>query len=1235
MSNPPPHTFSVISCAKCGKVLPTGRLDGHCPSCLIATSVGNLFDDAPEPGTAPEDDQPWIVLGDCELFGELGHGGMGVVYRARQRRLRRSVAVKVLRGGKLAEETAKARFRAEAENAARLKHPGIVAIHEIGEEQGICWFAMDLVEGGSLDHIIRDQPMGTRAAAQCVAKIADAVQHAHDHGVLHRDLKPPNILLDFEGEPHITDFGIARRIELDGELGNAPLTQTGQLLGSPGYAAPEQALFGNADVRTDVYGLGAILYHLLAGRPPFQGPTMDVVLLQLREGEPLSPRRLNPSVPRDVETICLKCLSRDPGKRYQTAAELKTDLQRWLDGRPIVGRPVSLVEKTWRWMKRRPGTAALLSLMFLGTAGAFYAIDQSRRQESAARINEASARMDEAAAKVLAENRNAELRLANQRTRDVLDTTELGQAEEWFRTNQRDRGLEALARVLRRSPDHPVASARLGSALLHGGAVMPVLWPMIESEEVIELFLCDEGKRILVCHGVGAVMREADTGKELRRYGPTPGYVDHFALSPDGKTLCGWHRNPGSHLTLWSVETSEKIKTIYHTGGLQAVFTPDSKFLLANITGNEAHLLDTATGERTFPAFEHPAPVSACGISPDGRFAATASTEDLFLWNLPERRLVAKLPQVHNTCQLVFSRDGNLLAAGTVAGELAVFPTNGEQSAIWKARHGDAISSIRFSPGGNRLLTASHDNTSALWQARTGIPIRAAMTHEDHVGRAIFDPDGSNFICTTSSEGTARLWDANTGRALAQPLQHGERVNAAAFDQDKSTLYTTGAAGAVSRWNILPAAPYPIRLEHQANVVSAAWAADGKQVATTSHDKNTILWDATTGAKQLTSLHRSQPRFVTFPPKGSGLLVICELGGSTLKALTKESPDIATYTVRDGGEQLIGAFSKNAEFYAAGTADGRFYAWDTVTKQLLFPPILPPVNPSEPEFTAIAVEFSADASRLLTVASSGSTKFPYEAVLRHVPSGRIIAELVGHEDDLFAGCFSSDGKLIATASNDNTVRLWDGLTGKFTGSVLRHFASVKTVAFQPGGNLLATGSNDRKGRIWNVQTGQLAAPILLHQNHVNHVGFSPNGKRLVTCGADGNVRIWDVATGLPLSEALPSDGEARTAAFSPAADRLLVRSENRAARIWETPEFPTAPEWAIELAEILTFREFQKDPTKMLALIARYQRTLGAMGKESTSNAWGMVAARLLARPVKAQPSPGGPEKSEISKKTE
>src|SRR6266540_6811076 len=296
-------------------------------------------------------------LGDYELLEEVGRGGQGVVFRARQKSLNRIVALKVIGLGQWATKAHLKRFRLEAEAAARLEHPGIVPIHEVGERDGQCYFSMKFVEGGQLDEVLKREPMPIRQAVELIAKVARTVHYAHEHGILHRDIKPGNILLDAKGEPHVTDFGLARLVESESSV-----TQTLDVLGTPSYMAPEQAVGNNAAVGsvTDVYGLGAVLYQLLTGQPPFAGGTTYETIKLLLDTEPRPPRLLNPKVDRDLSTICLKCLEKDPQRRYSSALALAEDLERWLKHEPIAARRTGLLTRSGKWMRRNP-TSALLA----------------------------------------------------------------------------------------------------------------------------------------------------------------------------------------------------------------------------------------------------------------------------------------------------------------------------------------------------------------------------------------------------------------------------------------------------------------------------------------------------------------------------------------------------------------------------------------------------------------------------------------------------------------------------------------------------------------------------------------------------------------------------------------------------------------------------------------------------------------------------------------------------------
>ena len=350
----------AVTCEHCGKPVAANAPSGLCPGCLLRMAMEQGAGRALAP-LLPK----LRYFGDYELLEEIARGGMGVVYRARQVSLDRTVAVKMMRPGVLSTEDEIRRFQAEARTAASMQHPNIVAIHEVGEFDGLHYFSMDFVEGPSLAELVRRNPLAPREAARYVQVLTAAVQYAHGKGILHRDLKPSNVLVDAEGRPRITDFGLARSME-----GGSGITVTGALVGTPAYMPPEQAAAEGAPLSpaSDCYSLGAILYELLTGAPPFRGASPVAIARQVVEDEPARPRSVDPNIPRDLEAICMRCLEKDPARRHQSAADLGADLERFLTGEGVQARRAS------RWLRRWPWAAAALIL----TAGLLWILARPR-----------------------------------------------------------------------------------------------------------------------------------------------------------------------------------------------------------------------------------------------------------------------------------------------------------------------------------------------------------------------------------------------------------------------------------------------------------------------------------------------------------------------------------------------------------------------------------------------------------------------------------------------------------------------------------------------------------------------------------------------------------------------------------------------------------------------------------------------------------------------------------------
>ena len=470
-------------CPKCGARLSGAALGGLCPKCVAAAAF-SLDATSPPPR---EDNSPaphrHRYVGDYELIEEIARGGMGIVYAARQLSLNRVVALKMILSGALASEANVKRFRAEAGAAANLRHPNIVAIYEVGEHQGRHYFAMEYIEGKDLAALTREQPLPPQLAAGYVRTIAEAVQYAHEQGTLHRDLKPSNVLIDERDQPHVTDFGLATRLD-----GGSDLTLSGQVLGTPGFMPPEQVAGRREAIGAacDVYSLGAILYHLLTGRPPFAAGTMEETLRQVMQLEPAPPRLLNAGTPRDLETICLKCLAKPPRHRYATARELANDLGRFLRSEPIHARPVSAGEKFARLCRRHPAVTALtVAVGLLVLAGGLI---YSRA---------ALARMAERVQRQLAEDRS--------------DVIELQRVEAWFDADQSARALAGLGQLLRSPLTNRLAAARLMFALAQRDLPVPLGDALLHDNAVDAATFSADGLRVATLSSNTARVWDAET----------------------------------------------------------------------------------------------------------------------------------------------------------------------------------------------------------------------------------------------------------------------------------------------------------------------------------------------------------------------------------------------------------------------------------------------------------------------------------------------------------------------------------------------------------------------------------------------------------------------------------------------------------------------------------------------------------------------------------------------------
>ncbi len=1052
------------TCPDCGQPLPEGALGGVCPLCSLRSALQFVSVNAAPPPPPPASGSPPPLVrdfGDYELLEEIARGGMGIVYKARQKSLDRLVALKMLLFGPQASPDFAKRFRAEAVLAASLQHPNIVAIHEVGVHEGQQFFAMDYVAGPTLARLAGHEPLPARRAAGYLKTIAEAIHYAHERGILHRDLKPSNVLIDADDQPRVTDFGLARRFD-----GDSQVTITGQVLGSPNYIPPEQALGkrGKVSRPSDVYALGAMLFHLLTGRPPFQGETVADTLEQVLNTEPLGLRFLNPSVPRDLETICLKCLEKEPERRYATAQALADELGRFLNGQPVLARPLGPTGKVWRWCRRQPVraglTVALILVLGAGTAGVAW---QWRRAEHNAAA-EAVQRRAAVAAGIDTEVREYAANIAL--AQGLIQNHQFAQARETLlaRTPESYRGwewgwlLRGCNQDLMTLSGNPSlglqASFSPDSRHLVTAGLDPVLW-----------------------------IWELATGQAIRPLRGHTGWCGITPFSPDGRHLASIGWNGGDTTArIWDMESFQPtFPPLVHPASVcQAAFSPDGRRLATACADGRVRVFDAATGADTGLSNDYGDEVHCVRFSPDGRriayaggsFQYTRSQDTTIrIWDLatgqtrrlkgheqevacvawsPDGSTLASSgwdgkikawdpdaerelapfegsPKQRYIISVDFSPDGKLLGAAGVddphpTARATLFEVPTRRVVRELAGHSLFVHGLRFSPDGHYIATASFDRTVKVWPVAPIPPCTSLEGHHQTVWTVAFSPDGRR-VATGSLDQTARIWDAGTG-ALLGTLAVRFPVLSLAFSPDGHRLATVGPDHAACLWEVRSPAgtnAEPFRLRgHTRAVLAVAWSTNGQWIATGSKDRTARLWNVRTGAGQQTLAgHQGSVQAVAFSPDGS--LLATGSADGTARLWSVASGQCLRTLTNHTGSVLSLAFSPDGNWLATGSTDLSARLWDTRTGR--------PIHALSGHINGVtSVAFSPDGQRLLTAASGtdlyANTTRDMRVFFWDVASGRQLLTMPAHDNAVYAVAFSPDGRRMATGSGDNTARIW-------------------------------------------------------------------------------------------------------------------------------------------------------------------------------------------------------------------
>lgn len=949
-------------------------MSGLCPRCVALDFLTPTGFDA---GTQPLDVAPLIPMeerrvGDYELLEELGRGGMGVVYRARQTSLGRDVAIKFLLHGALAGDQAITRFRAEAEAVAGLRHPNIIVIHEIGEDRGRHFQAMELVKGRSLAGISRESPLTAARAARYMRSVADALHYAHGKGIIHRDLKPANVFIDHRDEPLVGDFGLAKRIlETPGTQAPVELTMTGQVVGTPAYISPEQAAGGTVDARSDVYSLGALLYDLVTGRPPFVGESATQVLRQVMEVEPVAPRLLNPSLPSDLETICLKCLEKEPARRYDSARSLAEDLGRFIRDEPILARPLAPAERAWRWCRRRPGLAAsgagivvlLATIVAISTTSAqrierlrvegltnLYASDMRLVQHA---IEESKFDMaDDLLARHLPKPGDPDLR-----------------GFEWWHFRERCRSDEADACDTHQAQVQRAAFSPDGRYLATASTEIH-LW-------------------------------EIATKRLLWRY-PAGDYVWALAFAPTSSELCVGLDN-GSLIRLAVGETAHVLATLNRLPARPLGFAWCSNATSIRIIARDGFWEWDGFSAGSFSPIGSRASFLRAQFSASGLFAAALSgPRSCEAWRVDPPEQIDRLALSETSRAVAISPDGRRLVVGDYSGALRITELGTSRLTNVIFGHRGLVDCAVFSPDGRRIASAGADRAIRVYDASSGTQLGEWQGHRGVILALAFSPDG-RWLASGDLSGAVKLWD--TQRASSRSIR-SKNVGGRLSDDgarvvtrvNSTTIQISSTAGPPEQgfrreirpgWVVIPSAG-----------AVAAISPEGKLHLL---ETNSVWREVPLGPSVLLpdGILSSDGRLIELRAKGEAGPVVWDLAaGREVLRVTNETSWVG------------GTFSLDCRRFACSSLSGWVRVWDVRSGRLVAS-LLAHRN------SAYDCCFSADGKKLASAGFDGRVK------LWDVDGERLLGEFRSAADAYWTVALSPDGHRIAAGTSESSIVLWD------------------------------------------------------------------------------------------------------------------------------------------------------------------------------------------------------------------
>ncbi len=1127
-----------------------------------------------------------------EILMELGRGGMGVVYKAVQKNLNRPVALKMILAGSHAGPIERERFRREAEAVATLQNPHIVQIFEIGEASGHLYLALEFVDGGSLAQSLVTGPWKAHAAAGLVETLARAVHYAHTQDVVHRDLKPGNVLLasrNREGAepasgpasrtslprfPKITDFGLAKRLS---SANDPDRTKTGAVMGTPSYIAPEQASGRTRDVgpSVDIYALGAILYELLTGRPPFIGETPLETVLQVMNDDPVPPKRLQPSVPRDLETICLKCLHKSHAKRYASADALGDDLLRFLHGEPIKARPLSAWGRGVKWARRHPSvtilttatilaTVALLGVLSVAYAQVREAVTQkeweadasrkARADEEAQRHRAEALARDNEQKRIEADERNEQLRREADRTRRSAFALQLAQIAAMCERNPK-RAQELLEDPNRCPPD-----------------LRDYTWAYLRR-------LCQREERIYREHQPndplqavayspnGSLVATAGDAGEVRVWDPRTGrtwalltgHVGRIlgvAFSPDGGVIAA--AGADRSICLWE---------------LPVKMLSDARRFASFLPAVEGRIRPLALPATLVISDAHNDEVNCVAFSPNGHYLVSGGEDGVLRWwdlsgwrgTNPETAIA-----------------GGLGVAGTV---LARASLSIDGRPVWEYRsipaHAGGVKSVAFAASGVSLASGGSDRTARVWAPDGANLIRTIGNHADTVLAVALSPDGKILAATNNAANpTVRLINTETGRDIRRLIGHTYAIYALAISAEGDLLASAGFDKTVRLWDIEDGQERGLFSGHELRVSGVVFAPDRKTLISVAMDGVARVWHTTPRTNETAELLRDST-LTTAAISHAGTTIVAgdergrlvgartdftlsRPGGSNANRATNNTLFLTPVFSNDFRGQAIRstAASSDGQMIFAST-DQAIYLW----RNLYGPNRRPGANPGSMFNRPVALvvprpvyamtvdptgrwlaTLDLEGVRLWDLSLLPTTNERTERVVQPQGPGLILHVAGGRE---FA--FNSTGTRLAIGMGKG-IEVIDR-TGKVLAKVpMAHPSRIEAVAF--GGSddeLLATGDEQGLVRVWHVKADgsiELQADLTGHTEAVYSLAFNPTGRTLASAGSDRNVVLWDPVTGQERASLTGHADWVLRAQFTPDGSALITVGRDGSVKRW-------------------------------------------------------------------------------------